>query len=129
MIIMYSFSNNIYMLGLEMIKQLTMLPKPEQLETRAVLKQLVTAHRYLAELKGVASTIPNPEILISTLSLQEAKDSSEIDCSRPTFLLTHPGTPPQRRFDAMPPHSGPDLRKCVVTNLSLSTVSSNFIRH
>jgi len=79
MIIMYSFSNNIYMLGLEMIKQLTMLPKPEQLETRAVLKQLVTAHRYLAELKGVASTIPNPEILISTLSLQEAKDSSEIE--------------------------------------------------
>jgi len=62
-----------------MINQLTTLPKPKQLETRAVLKQLVTAHRYLAELKGVAATIPNPEILISTLSLQEAKDSSEIE--------------------------------------------------
>jgi len=62
-----------------MIEPLSALPKPEQLETRAVLKQLVTAHRYLAELKGVAETIPNPEILISTLLLQEAKDSSEIE--------------------------------------------------
>ena len=62
-----------------MIKQLTTLPNPEHLETRAVLKQLVTAHRYLAELKGVAATIPNPEILINALSLQEAKDSSEIE--------------------------------------------------
>ena len=62
-----------------MTKQLTTLPRPEHLETRAVLKQLVTAHRYLAELKGVAATIPNPEILINALSLQEAKDSSEIE--------------------------------------------------
>ena len=62
-----------------MINQLTTLPALKQLETRAVLKQLVTAHRYLAELKGVAGTIPNPEILISALSLQEAKDSSEIE--------------------------------------------------
>ena len=62
-----------------MIKPLTTLPNIEHLETRAVLKQLVAAHRYLAELKGVAATIPNPEILISTLSLQEAKDSSEIE--------------------------------------------------
>ena len=62
-----------------MIEPLSALPKPGHLETRAVLKQLVTAHRYLAELKGVAATIPNPEILISALSLQEAKDSSEIE--------------------------------------------------
>ena len=62
-----------------MIKQLTTLANPEHLETRAVLKQLVTAHRYLAELKGIAATIPNPEILINALSLQEAKDSSEIE--------------------------------------------------
>ena len=44
-----------------------------------MLKQLVAAHRHLAELKGVMATIPSPEILISTLSLQEAKDSSEIE--------------------------------------------------
>ncbi len=49
------------------------------LESVALLKQVVQAHRYLAELKGVAKTIPNEAILISTLSVQEAKDSSAIE--------------------------------------------------
>jgi len=62
-----------------MLDLLTSLPDPRQLETHAVLKQLVAAHRNLAELKGITGTIPNPEILISTLSLQEAKVSSEIE--------------------------------------------------
>lgn len=62
-----------------MTQALTTLPDFDRLETYAVLKQLVGAHRYLAELKGIAATIPNPEILISTLSLQEARDSSEIE--------------------------------------------------
>lgn len=55
------------------------------LETRAVLKKTAEAHRYLAELKGVAATIPNEAILINTLSLQEAKDSSEIE----NIVTTH----------------------------------------
>ena len=63
----------------EMLKTLTTLPNADRLETPAVLKQLIAAHRYLAELKGVTATIPNPEILISMVSLQEAKDSSEIE--------------------------------------------------
>ena len=62
-----------------LIQPLTTLPEIDRLETRAVLKQLVASHRYLAELKGIAASIPNPQILISTLSLQEAKDSSEIE--------------------------------------------------
>ena len=41
--------------------------------------QTACAGRYLAELKGLASTIPNEHILINTLALQEAKDSSEIE--------------------------------------------------
>jgi Fic family protein len=49
------------------------------LETTPVLKQLALAHRYLAELKGVAHSIPNQALLINTLALQEAKDSSEIE--------------------------------------------------
>ena len=49
------------------------------LETPAVLRALVPAHRYLAELKGVARTIPNEGLLVSTLSLQEAQSSSEIE--------------------------------------------------
>lgn len=49
----------------------------EHWETRAVLKIVAEARRYLAELKGIAASIPNEAILINTLALQEAKDSSE----------------------------------------------------
>lgn len=55
------------------------------LETRPILKKTAEAHRYLAELKGVAATIPNEAILINTLGLQEAKDSSEIE----NIVTTH----------------------------------------
>ena len=55
------------------------LPLPYDLETKKVLKQLNRANRKLAELKGVAQTIPNERILISSLTLQEAKDSSEVE--------------------------------------------------
>lgn len=55
------------------------LPASVTLETPEVLRQLARSHRQLAELKGVAGTIPNESILIDTLALQEAKDSSEIE--------------------------------------------------
>ncbi|MCY4321753.1 MAG: Fic family protein, partial [Bdellovibrionaceae bacterium] len=42
-------------------------------------KELIFAHRYLAELKGIARTIPNEKILLLNLTLQEAKDSSAIE--------------------------------------------------
>jgi Fic family protein len=65
----------------------TLLPLPniEQWETRAVLKKTAEAHRFLAELKGVAASIPNEAILINTLSLQEAKDSSAVE----NIVTTH----------------------------------------
>ncbi|MBW3635344.1 MAG: Fic family protein [Armatimonadetes bacterium] len=56
-----------------------------EIETRAVLKKLARAHAALAELKGVVASIPNSEILINTLSLQEAKDSSAIE----NIITTH----------------------------------------
>jgi Fic family protein len=65
-----------------MLKQtyiLPVLPPPVELETVSVLKALAAANRALAELKGRAATIPNQGILIDTLSLQEAKASSEIE--------------------------------------------------
>ncbi|MCE3001440.1 MAG: Fic family protein [Xanthomonadaceae bacterium] len=43
------------------------------------------AHRHLAELKGVAASMPNQGILINTLALREAKDSSEIE----NIVTTH----------------------------------------
>jgi len=54
-------------------------PPQGLLETPAVLRALVAAHRHLAELKGVARSIPNERLLVSTLSLQEAQSSSEIE--------------------------------------------------
>lgn len=61
------------------------LPPKTEIETTKVLKQLSRAHRYLAELKGTVKTIPNENILINTLTLQEAKDSSEIE----NIVTTH----------------------------------------
>lgn len=52
---------------------------PARFDAPAILKRLVGAHRGLAELKGVAASMPNQGILISALGLQEAKDSSEIE--------------------------------------------------
>ena len=66
------------------------LPPLEQLnaarfDSPAILKKLASASRRLAELKGVAASIPNQGILINTLGLQEAKDSSEIE----NIVTTH----------------------------------------
>ena len=55
------------------------LPPAGFSETPAILRELVQAHRHLAELKGVAKTIPNEGILLSTLALQEAQSSSAIE--------------------------------------------------
>jgi len=64
---------------------LSELPLNVDLETKKVLKALPSAHAALAELKGIASTIPNQNILINTLGLQEAKDSSAIE----NIITTH----------------------------------------
>ena len=53
--------------------------KPERFDTPVILKRLASSSRKLAELKGIAASIPNQGILINTLGLQEAKDSSEIE--------------------------------------------------
>lgn len=55
------------------------LPPKQDIETKDVLRALNKASRALAELKGEAKTIPNEHILINTLGLQEAKDSSAIE--------------------------------------------------
>ena len=61
------------------MKLLPLLPHLGDIETRTVLKKLAKAHQALAELKGVASSIPNEGILLNTLALQEAQDSSAIE--------------------------------------------------
>jgi len=61
------------------------LPWSQNIETIKILKALPKAHAALAELKGLASTIPNQTILINTLGIQEAKDSSAIE----NIITTH----------------------------------------
>lgn len=58
---------------------------PKRFEEPILLKKLATASRRLAELKGVAGALPRQSILINTLSIQEAKDSSEIE----NIVTTH----------------------------------------
>lgn len=58
---------------------------PTRFDTPSILRKLASASRQLAELKGVAASIPNQGILINTLGLQEAKDSSEIE----NIVTTH----------------------------------------
>lgn len=72
--------------NIEQRANLPLLPQGlGDIETRAILKMLPKAHAALAELKGVASSMPNQSILVGTLSLQEAKDSSEIE----NIVTTH----------------------------------------
>ncbi|HOD52577.1 MAG TPA: Fic family protein [Candidatus Hydrogenedentes bacterium] len=55
-----------------------LLPTTE-VESKAVLKQCLTATRALAELKGAGGLIPDQSILINAIPLQEAMMSSEIE--------------------------------------------------
>jgi Fic family protein len=59
--------------------QIPTLPPKVEIETKAVLKQCITARAALAELKQAAELIPNQGILISTLPLLEAQASSAIE--------------------------------------------------
>ncbi len=54
-------------------------PERSQVETIRTLRQANRAATALAELKGVAKTIPNQTMLINAIVLQEAKGSSEIE--------------------------------------------------
>ena len=55
------------------------LPLDFDFETKAIMRQVTKSNRRLAELKGVALTIPNENILVSSLVLQEALDSSAVE--------------------------------------------------
>ena len=62
------------------------LPLLQDIETTKVLKKTIQANRALAKLNGVARIIPNSAILINSLVLQEAKDSSAIENITTTFI-------------------------------------------
>ncbi len=55
------------------------LPPRQDIETKPVLRKLASAARTLAELKGLGTSIPNQSMLVNSITLQEAKSSSEIE--------------------------------------------------
>jgi Fic family protein len=64
---------------------LVTLPYDLDLESKSILKRLPAAHAALAELKGLVHSIPNQQILLNTLAIQEAKDSSAVE----NIITTH----------------------------------------
>ena len=67
------------------VSKIQKLPLERPIETPIILKKTISANRALAKLNGVAQIIPNQNILINSLVLQEAKDSSEIE----NIITTH----------------------------------------
>ena len=59
--------------------QLPQLPPPEEIIDKDVLLQWGYASRSLAELNKNLHRLPDPSILVNTISLREAKSSSEIE--------------------------------------------------
>lgn len=68
-----------------MENKLNMLPIKKDIETKRILKQLSRTSRALAELKGIAKTMPNQNILINAIMINEAKTSSGIE----NIVTTH----------------------------------------
>ena len=64
---------------------LEFLPVKVDVESKAVLRKTAMANKALAELKGVTGTIPNEKILLETLALREARESSAIENIISTF--------------------------------------------
>lgn len=59
-----------------------LLPLPPEninLETPEILKNLAKAARHLGQLNGLCASLPDPQLLINTIVLQESKDSSAIE--------------------------------------------------
>ncbi len=60
--------------------ELPLLPPPEEnISDMEVLKKLVSATRAIATLDGITNTLDDPQIMVNTIALQEAKESSKIE--------------------------------------------------
>ena len=60
--------------------QLPLLPPlEEKIMDLEIMTKLANARGALGKLDGIVRTLPNPEMLVNTITLREAKDSSEIE--------------------------------------------------
>jgi Fic family protein len=55
------------------------LPPADFSESEEILRHLAKAARHLGELEGLCASLPDPQLLINTIVLQESKDSSAIE--------------------------------------------------
>lgn len=55
------------------------LPPKTDIESKIILKKIISASRALSELKGAIKNLPNPMLFIDTINLQEAQASSAIE--------------------------------------------------
>lgn len=55
------------------------LPPSVDLETKQILRKVISASRELARLNGALRNLPNPTLFLDTIHLQEARASSEIE--------------------------------------------------
>lgn len=58
---------------------LPLLPPKSEIETKEILKKAIKANKALAKLVGSSRQLPNQNMLINSIGLQEAKMSSEIE--------------------------------------------------
>lgn len=81
---------------------LPLLPPPNALETLPVLRKCVSASRALAGLKEAARLVPNQDVLINSIPLREARDSSAIENIVTTndTLFKYANTDPEKADDA-----------------------------
>jgi len=54
-------------------------PLEEKIMDLEIMAKLANARGALGKLDGIVRTLPNPEMLVNTITLREAKDSSEIE--------------------------------------------------
>ena len=71
--IFMAFNNN------TAFNELPNLPPGDFIESPEILRHLARAYRYLGELNGLCASLPDPQLLINTIVLQESKDSSAIE--------------------------------------------------
>ncbi len=58
---------------------LPLLPPDFDVENKSILKKVNESNKALAELKGIERIIPNPNVILNSIVLKEAKSSSEIE--------------------------------------------------
>jgi len=78
---------------------LPLLPPKVNLETKNVMRKTITASRALAQLNGAIINLPNPELFLDTIHLQEAKASSEIENIITTNDELYKSVVSNKRFD------------------------------